>query len=361
MDAPAERRHAPRIVSVATAEPEFILTPREILEHLARVWEKVPRWDLMKQFVANSMIERRHLAYPPEHLLRPRSLEERGREYRQAGWALGRRAAAECLERAGIRPAEVDLLITVTSTEFEAPGLDVQLIGHLGLRPTVRRLPMSGLACASGAVSISRAVDFIRAHPGSTALVLSVELASVTFNPQDQSVSNFVSTAIFGDGAAAALVTGQAGQAGLAVLETSSYLFPGTADQMSLVLTQDGHRVTLGRKVPQLVRRHVRELVEGLCRAAGWDPGGFDFYCLHPGGARVLQALEEALGLSARQTRWSWEVLGEYGNLSSATVLYIVQRALEADGRREGDRGLLAGFGPGFSAELALLEWHGAA
>lgn len=353
--APVER--GARIVAAATAEPAYSYTPREILDHLARVWAKVPRWGLMQRFVENSLIQKRYLAYPPEHLLSPRSLEAKGEEFSQAASDLGERAVRTCLAQADLRPDAVDVFISITSTEFRTPSIDVQLVERLGLRPTVRRLPLSGLACASGAVSISRAYDYIQAHPGSTVLILSVELASLTFQPLDETISNLVSTAIFGDGAAAVLVSDALPLPGPEVRHTYSYLFPGTSGQMALTLKEDGYHVTLGKDVPKIIGRQVKQLVEAACREARWDPAPFDFYCLHPGGARVLEALERALHLGPDQTRWSHDVLARYGNLSSATILYILKEALQEGSLSPGDRGLLAGFGPGFSAEFALLEW----
>ena len=247
------------------------------------------------------------------------------------------------------------MIITVSCTGFMIPSLDAHLINLMGFRPDVRRMPLTELGCAAGAMALTRASEFVRAFPDKTVLIVSVELATLTFQRGDLSQANLISCVLFGDGAAAAVVTGRQA-AGPRILDAETYTFPQSLDAMGFDLRDTGFHIVLSKDVPQLIRDKIR----------GWStvPASRDLrhdqitaFILHPGGQKLLSYVEEQLGLCRCDTQFSWDVLTQYGNLSSATILFILHEWLTKRTMAPGEFGLAAAFGPGFSAELLLLQW----
>jgi alkylresorcinol/alkylpyrone synthase len=227
----------------------------------------------------------------------------------------------------------------------------------MGFRPDVRRLPVTELGCVAGAMALARAAEFVRAFPGATVLVIAVELPTLTFQRGDLSQANLISCVLFGDGAAAALVTGRRTQ-GPQILAADTYTFPQSLDAMGFDLRETGFHIVLSKDVPQMIRDRIRELVDEFLGRRGLSRQRISAFLLHPGGQKLLSYIEEQLGLCRCDTALSWDVLGEYGNLSSATILFILDACLAKTKMRPGEYGLAAAFGPGFSAELLLLQWH---
>jgi alkylresorcinol/alkylpyrone synthase len=265
--------------------------------------------------------------------------------------------ARDCLDRAGLRAADVDLLITASCTGLMIPSLDAYLINDLGFRSNVRRLPITELGCAAGACALSRAHEFLRAFPSSNALVVTVELPSLTFQCNDLSNANVVASAIFGDGAAAALVTGR-DAAGLRVIDTESYLFPHSTGALGFDLEDGGLHIVLSKDLPDLIRSRVKRLIEDLIAPHDIGRDDLSFFLLHPAGRKVLHYLEEELDLRHGEIQPSWDVLRDYGNLSSASVLFVLREWLTQHRPVTGETGLMAAFGPGFSSEMLLLQWN---
>jgi alkylresorcinol/alkylpyrone synthase len=262
----------------------------------------------------------------------------------------------DSLERAGMMPQEIDLIITVSCTGFMIPSLDAHLINELGFRPDVKRLPITELGCAAGGAALARAAEFIRAFPGASVLVIAVEIPSLTFQRGDFSQANLISTVLFGDGAAAAVVTGQPGP-GPRVVGTDSYLFPHSLDAMGFDLKDSGFHIVLSKDVPQLIREQIKELLTRFLARHNLTKEQLSAFILHPGGQKLLLYIEEELGLSRCDTQFSWDVLSEYGNLSSASVLFVLHECLKKRQFESGDYGIMAAFGPGFSSEMLLLQW----
>lgn len=345
------------ITGTATALPDHTLTRDSVKLYMQRVFGlEGRRLDAMMAVIDNARVDRRRAIFPVEYIVERRPLAQTTLEYQEHAIRLGREAADVCLRRAGITPRDVDMIITVSCTGFMIPSLDAHLINLMGFRSNVRRLPVTELGCAAGAMALSRAWEFVRAFPDKTALIISVELPTLTFQRDDPSQANLISCVLFGDGAAAALVTGRR-ENGLHILDAETYTFPQSLDAMGFDLRDTGFHIVLSKDVPQLIRDRIADLVDGFLARHRLERRDLSAFLLHPGGQKLLSYVEEQLGLTECDTRISWEVLRQYGNLSSATILFILHEWLTKRPMDVGSYGLAAAFGPGFSAELLLLQW----
>lgn len=358
---PAEQRgHPPSgilIAATSTAVPEFEISREEVKTYLRRVFSlDAPRLEGMMSIIDNSKVKKRYCIHPVEYIIEPRPLGQISREYMEHSLQLGRAVASDCLSRAGLQPEEIDLFISVSCTGVMIPSLDAHLINQMGFRSDVRRLPITELGCAGGAAALTRAWEHIRAFPQNNVLVVVVELPSLTFQRGNLSQANLISTILFGDGAAAALVTGRPGR-GPRILNTDSYLFPDSLDAMGFDLKESGFHILLSKDVPQLIKNKIKSLVITFLEKNGLRRDQLSAFILHPGGQRLLLYMEEELGLSRCDTQLSWDMLAEYGNLSSASVVFVLHEVLRKRVMQAGEYGLLAAFGPGFSAEMLLLQW----
>jgi alkylresorcinol/alkylpyrone synthase len=324
---------------------------------MGRVFE-IPerRLEAMMAIVDNAQVHKRYAIFPVDYTVEPRSLAKTNQEYIEHAVKLGREAAEKCLERAGVRPDEVDLIITVSCTGFMIPSLDAHLINLMGFRSNVRRMPFTELGCAAGAMALGRAADFLKAHPGGNVLIIAVELPSLTFQRKDISQANLISSILFGDGAAAVLVSGKA-QKGPRILVSETYTFPDSLDAMGFDLRDSGFHILLSKDVPEMIGEKIKGLVDGFLERQGKTQQDIKGWILHPGGARLLGNVEKGLGLCKCDTEPSWNILSQVGNLSSATILFILQEWLEKRPLNPGEYALAAAFGPGFSAEFLLLQW----
>jgi alkylresorcinol/alkylpyrone synthase len=345
------------IAATATAVPEFVVTREEVKTYFGQVFPlEGARLDAMMAVVDNSAIRQRFCILPVEELIQPRSLERISQQYQEHAIRLGRLVAGECLERAHMRPEDIDLIITVSCTGVMIPSLDAHLANAMGFRSNVRRLPITELGCAAGAAAVARGRDFLLAFPRAKVLVVAVELASLTFQRGSLSQANLISSILFGDGAAAAVMTGD-NVPGPRVLDAESFLFPGSIDAMGFDLKETGFHIVLSRDVPDMIRGRIRHLVDCFLARQGLVPEEIDAFVLHPGGRKLLLAVEEELALPRQRTQPSWDVLSEYGNLSSASVLFVLHEWMTKRRVAAGSLGLMAAFGPGFSAEQLFLRW----
>jgi alkylresorcinol/alkylpyrone synthase len=329
-----------RIAATATALPGPARPQAELRDLCARLYEGHPRLASLLRLFDRAGVERRHLAFPPDYYFSGRGFEERNRDWLAAAAGLAERAARACLQG-----RDVDHLYLVTTTGLATPSLDAILAGRLGLRPDVLRSPLFGLGCAGGAGALVRA-----ARAGGRSLVVAVELCGQVFSTQALRPVDVVGSALFGDGAAAVLLTEEG--PGPRVAASRSVLFDGTSHLMGWDFTSDGMRLLLSPEVSDFVRERLRGEVEaflGAIRPRWW--------MLHPGGRKILEAYRDAFGLDERDLEWTRGSLARIGNAASASVLFILDDLLRSGRPRAGDRGLLAALGPGFAAELALLEW----
>ena len=345
------------IAATATALPPHTITRDDVKYYMGRVFDIPERkLEAMMSIVDNAQVHKRHAIFPIEYTVEPRALYQTNQEYIEHAVKLGKEAAEKCLERAGMRPDEVDLIITVSCTGFMIPSLDAHLINLMGFRSNVRRMPFTELGCAAGAMALGRAADFLEANPGGNVLFIAVELPSLTFQRKDISQANLISSTLFGDGAAAVLVTGRQSQ-GPKIMVSETYTFPDSLGAMGFDLRDSGFHILLAKDVPEMIGAKIRDLIYGFLERHDKKFQDIKGWILHPGGARLLGNVEIALGLTKCQTQPSWDVLGNVGNLSSATILFILQEWLEKRPLKSGEYALAAAFGPGFSAEFLLLQW----
>jgi alkylresorcinol/alkylpyrone synthase len=346
----------PRIAAVATASPPYRLRQCEARE-LARAFfaPAVRDLDRYLSVFANAEIDTRALAVPPEWFGETHGWGECNDRWIEVASDLGTEAARRCLDDAGLGPGVVDHLIFVSTTGLAAPSIDARIMTERGMRPHARRTPIWGLGCAGGAVGLARAAEYARAYPGERVLLVCVELCSLTFQFDDRSVRNLVAASLFADGAAAVLVEGdEVGETGPAILDSESTLFPDSLDLMGWDIGDGGMRVVFGARIPGVVTEHFRPLAEDFLGRHDLTLDCIDHQIAHPGGAKVLTAYEQAGDLCPDALAHSRAVLRQCGNMSSATVLYVLKRFLDR-GIGPGEHGLLTVFGPGFSSEMVLL------
>src|SRR5712671_4777293 len=345
------------IVATATALPEHTISREDVKLYLGRVFD-IPerRLEAMMSIVDNAQVHSRQMIFPIDYTVESRSLEKTNQEYMQHAIDLGQRAAQECLKRAGMAPQDIDMIITVSCTGFMIPSLDAHLINSMGFRSDVRRMPFTELGCAAGAMALGRASDYLQSRANGNVLIIAVELPSLTFQRKDISQANLISSILFGDGAAAVIVSGRKMQ-GPKILVTETYTFPDSLGAMGFDLRDSGFQILLAKDFPEMIGGKIGGLVQGFLDRNGRKREEIKGWILHPGGARLLGNIETELGLCKCDTQPSWDILGNVGNLSSATILFILQEWLEKRPLQPGEYALAAAFGPGFSAEFLLLQW----
>ena len=310
---------------------------------------------------ASAGVRARASVVPIEEVFHPADFEARNRRYREIACAAGTELARCALASARLAPGEVDFLVSVSCTGFMIPAVDAFVADALAMGPHLGRLPITEAGCAGGVVALARAADHLAAHPERAALVLALEFSSLTFQRGDRSPTNVVSTAIFGDGGAAAVLVGsrhpRAG-AGLArVADTGSVFFPGTTHLMGFDLRNQGLHIVLDRELAPFVRREVVPAVDGFLAPRGLRRRDIGRWILHPGGRRIIEVMAEKLELTGEDLAPTEAVLAEHGNMSPVTVLFVLHEILRHR-PAPGTLGLLGAFGPGFAAELALLEFR---
>jgi alkylresorcinol/alkylpyrone synthase len=313
---------------------------------------------VLERVHAASAVRTRRLALPLERYATLRGFGEANDCFIEAAQELGEEAVTGALQAAGIRPDEVDLVISTSVTGIAAPSIEARIAGRIGLRPDVKRVPVFGLGCVAGAAGLARLHDYLEARPQGVAVLLSVELCSLTLQRDDTSTANVVAGSLFGDGAAAVVAVGRDRAAtGPEVVATRSRLYPDTEHLLGWDIGDGGFRIVLGSDLPDLVRRHLGPEVRDFLADHDLKPHDVTGRVCHPGGPKVLEAVRETLALPARALEPTWRSLAEVGNLSSASVLHILRDVLAGDRPLPGSPGLLMAMGPGFCSELVLLRW----
>jgi alkylresorcinol/alkylpyrone synthase len=341
----------PRVLSVATAVPRYRVdqgTARTFARAMfSEAYKDVER--LLMVF-DNVEIDGRYFCVPSEWFYEDHTFPERNALYVEHALDLSEKAARRALDKAGADAKDVGAVFFVSTTGLSTPSLDSQLLPRLGLSEHTRRVPMWGLGCAAGAGGLARAVDHARVYPDELVLLVGVELCGLTFQKGDRSKAGLVSMALFADGAAAVLL-GNGSASGPELLGSHSTTWPGTQDIMGWEIVEVGFKVQLSRSIPDLVRERMPENLNAACSSVGLSPEDMEHFVTHPGGAKVLDALEEVFGLGPGGLVLSREVLREYGNMSSVTVLFVLERFLQGGEWASGEHGVVSALGPGFSAE----------
>ncbi|MDX1711024.1 MAG: type III polyketide synthase [Rhodovibrionaceae bacterium] len=351
----------PRILSTATAVPPVEFDQAEVRERVRAIFASNGKdiSHLLPVF-ENAGIRRRYSCVPLDWYARAVGWKERNDLYVRHALDLAETAASKALARANLQADEVDQVIALSTTGIATPSLDSRLIGRLGLRPDVVRLPVFGLGCAGGVLGLNRAAAMARAEPGSRVLMVVVELCALTFRPQDTSNSNVVAAALFGDGAAAAVIstepvaaTPAPSPAAAKLIAWGEHTWPDSLDVMGWDVEDDGLGVLFSRDIPMIVERDFAVAARDFLASLGLGLDDLNGAICHPGGAKVIVALERALGFAEGSMLHARQVLRDYGNMSAATVLFVLDRALEVgkDGRH-----LISALGPGFSVGFSLLE-----
>ncbi|MEU9882006.1 type III polyketide synthase [Streptomyces phaeochromogenes] len=362
-----------RIAAVHGALAPHRRTQSEITDIVARTClpEGTDR-RVLDRLHRSAKVRSRHMTLPLERYAELDGFGAANDVFIAAATDLGARAVRDALDMAGLSAADVDLLVFTSVTGIATPSIDARLAGRLGLRPDVTRLPLFGLGCAGGAAGLARMHDYLLGRPGHVAVLLSVELCSLTFQRNDASMANLVATGLFGDGAAAVVACGanrpdrpnrpgQEGRrdesAGPTIVDTRSHLYPDTGRVMGWNIKDSGFQVVLDPQVPDVVRRYLADDVEGFLGDHGIKPKDVTAWVCHPGGPKVLDAVTEALDLPEGALDVTWRHLADVGNLSSSSVLHVLRDTLAERRPPPGTPGVLLAMGPGFACELVLLRW----
>ncbi len=348
-----------KIAAVATAFPPHWYDQRTLTEYLIAAFGGEPRFaERLRSLHGNTGVEGRYLTLPLEAYTALTDFTRSNAAWLQGALELGERAIRAALARASLQPADVDIVFFSTVTGLASPSVEARLLQRLSMRMDCKRVPMFGLGCVAGAAAISRATDYVKGHPDGVALVLTVELCSLTLQRDDRSIANLISTGLFGDGAAAAVVVGAARRSGgLEVLATRSVFYPDTEDVMGWDIGAHGFRIVLSAEVPTVARERVPADVDAFLGDHGRRRRDIARWIAHPGGPKVLVALQDGLGLARSDLQCSWRCLARAGNLSSVSVLMILDETMRTHPGRDGDLGLMLAMGPGFCSEFLLLRW----
>jgi alkylresorcinol/alkylpyrone synthase len=348
-----------RITSAASALPRHYYPQKILLEAFRKYWgPKIDRFDVLERLHAATQVDGRYLTLPLERYPLS-SWGEANNVWIEAAVDLGYEAICKAMQQAGMPVRDIGAFFFVSITGVASPSVDARLMNRIGFSPQTKRIPIFGLGCVAGAAGIARAADYVRAFPKQAALLLSVELCSLTIQQDDLSVANLISSGLFGDGAAAVIVSGRETEArhGPEIIATRSVFYPDTEYVMGWDISDKGFRIVLSRDVPDVVLRNLGKDADEFLNEHGLDRSNVGSWVLHTGGPKVLEATETALELPPGALNASWECLRRTGNLSSASVLFVLEEIMKNRRPEPGTWGLLAAMGPGFCSELVLLRW----
>ncbi|MGD0076766.1 MAG: 3-oxoacyl-[acyl-carrier-protein] synthase III C-terminal domain-containing protein [Candidatus Binataceae bacterium] len=351
----------PVMRSIGRALPENYYPQETISAALWNEWggggESRARFERIHRSVG---VRGRHLALPMEDYRALDSFSKLNDKWIERATDLAEEAVDSALRQADYAPSAIDHIFFTTVTGIASPSIDVKLINRMPLRSDIKRTPIFGLGCVGGAAGLARAADYLRAFPTHTAMLVAVELCSLTLQRQDKSVANVIASGLFADGAAAVLLTGGARSDGYPsprIVTSRSMFFADTEEMMAWRLVDSGFQIVLSAEVPELVRNNLRPAVDSFLGDQGLSRCDISHWIAHTGGPKVLQAMETALEIPRCALARSWKSLAALGNLSSASVLFVAADLMDSKSARQGDYGILLSMGPGFCGELVLLQW----
>lgn len=347
-----DTRKIPRVISIGTANPPWRFTQEEAYRLAGYNSQRI------LEIFLNSDIEHRHFYVDPENVNRKETPDELNQRYLRGAMETGCRAVRQCLSQAGLKTSDVDLFLVCTCTGYVCPDVGSRLIGHMGFRQDVERGPMLGLGCAGALPTLQRAWDFARARPGRKALLLAVEICSASYY-LDHTLETVIGNAICADGAAACLVSTESSDGARypQVVDFESFLDPGQLDKVGFEQRDGKLRIILAAEIRDLAAPMIERVLAPLLERNHLSRSDIRFWVAHPGGRKVIDNVQASMGLTDDQLRFSRDILRNYGNMSSATVIFVLDEVVRTGEPRAGDWGVMLALGPGMAAEAALLRW----
>jgi alkylresorcinol/alkylpyrone synthase len=348
-----------QIASAASAFPKHYYTQKVLMEELQAYWgEKLRNPALLARLHRNVTVDGRYLSLPTEAYYDIKTWGQANDIWIKTATDLGEQALCRALSYAGVEASQLGALFFTSVTGISSPSIDALLINRMNLPRNIRRVPIFGLGCVAGAAGISRLADYVKAYPGQAAALVSVELCSLTLQREDLSVANLISSGLFADGSAAVIVTGDDFERpGPKILATRSVFYPSTEEMMGWQVSERGFRITLSPEVPTLIRENLGKDMDSFLADNDHEREEIKSWVLHTGGPKVLEATAAALDLNNGELDASWACLRRVGNLSSASVLCVLEDVMKNRRPEPGTLGILAAMGPGFCSELLLLQW----
>ena len=348
-----------QIASAASAFPKHYYPQKFLLEQLQQYWgDRLKNPLMLARLHRNVAVEGRHLALPYEKYYDLKTWGSANDAWIQVAQELGEQALCRSLHHAGVEKSQLGALFFTSVTGISSPSIDALLVNRMGLPTNIKRLPIFGLGCVAGAAGIARAADYVRAYPSQAAALVSVELCSLTIQKENLTVANLISSGLFADGSAAVVVAGsELNATGPEIVATRSVFYPDTEEMMGWKVSEKGFNIVLSPEVPVLIREHLGHDVDAFLADHGHKRSDIGSWVLHTGGPKVLEATAAALDLHNGQLDASWDCLKKVGNLSSASVLVVLEDVMRNRRPEPGTLGLLAAMGPGFCSEIILLKW----
>jgi alkylresorcinol/alkylpyrone synthase len=348
-----------KIINAASAFPKYVFDQQAVTQALQVLWkDQLKNPEVLDRLHSRCGVSQRHFVLPLEAYPRLQGWGQANDLWIEHAQQLGKDAICRAITPFGLAVTDIDALFVTSVTGVASPSLDALLVNRMGLSPNIKRVPIFGLGCVGGAAGIARAADYVRAFPDHIAVVLSVELCSLTWQRGDVSVANLISAGLFGDGAAAVVVAGaDVDLKGPEIVDTRSTFYPGTQDAMGWDISEKGFQIVLSAEVPNIIEEHLQEDVDGFLAGHALTRADISSWIIHTGGPKILQAVEDSLGLPDDALALSWESLRKVGNLSSASVLVVLEQVLRRQRCAPGSYSVLAAMGPGFCSELVLLRW----
>jgi alkylresorcinol/alkylpyrone synthase len=348
-----------RIASVASAFPKHYYKNEVLVEALKNDWRhRLPNPDILDRLDDSMKVEGRYTVHPIEFYEQMETWGQANDAWIEHALDLGEKALCRALMKAGLEPRDLSAIFVVSITGIAAPSIDARLVNRMGLSTNIKRIPIFGLGCVAGAAGISRAADYVHGYPNQAAALLSIELCSLTLQRDDLSMAHLISALLFGDGAAATVLFGKDRPcSGPEILATKSIFYPDTERVMGWDISEKGFRIVLSPEVPETVVKHLGEDVDSFLSENGLSRSDIHSWVMHTGGPKVLEATALALGVSEKELAPSWECLKKVGNISSTSVLLVLEDVYTHRRPAPGSFSLLAAMGPGFCSELVLLRW----